>query len=84
LSKGSSELLKNNEKNEKNAKKINDRTLVVKINQCPQNHPCPSITVCSTGALSQKGHEAPSVDMLKCIKCGKCVKYCPMHALVLE
>lgn len=58
--------------------------LVVKTNKCPQNHPCPSVRVCPTDALSQKGFSAPVVDMEKCIKCGKCVKFCPMRALVLE
>ena len=36
------------------------------------------------GALSQKEFEAPTVDHDKCIKCGKCVRFCPMKALVLE
>ncbi len=58
--------------------------LVVKTNKCPQNHPCPSVRVCPTDALSQKGFSAPVVDMEKCIKCGKCVIFCPMRALVLE
>nr|WP_243135869.1 4Fe-4S binding protein [Acetobacterium bakii] len=57
---------------------------MVKTNRCPQNHPCPSVKVCPVGALSQKGFEAPTVDMDKCIKCGKCVTFCPMQALVLE
>ena len=63
---------------------MKERTLVVKINRCPQNHACPSIRVCPIGALSQKGHTAPAVDNKICIKCGKCVKSCPMRALVLE
>ncbi|MDY2754925.1 MAG: 4Fe-4S binding protein [Candidatus Treponema excrementipullorum] len=36
------------------------------------------------GALSQEGFAAPTVNQEKCIKCGKCVRYCPMKALVLE
>ncbi len=59
-------------------------SLVVKKNRCPQNHPCPSVKVCPVGALKQKGFDAPTVDMEKCIKCGKCVNFCPMRALVLE
>ncbi|MEG1820202.1 MAG: 4Fe-4S binding protein [Oscillospiraceae bacterium] len=27
---------------------------------------------------------APVVDNEKCIKCSKCVNFCPKHALVLE
>lgn len=59
-------------------------TLVVKTSRCPQNHPCPSVKVCPVGALSQRGFSAPDVDSIKCIKCGKCVKFCPKRALVLE
>ena len=61
-----------------------NQSLVVKKNRCPQNHPCPSVRVCPVGALKQKRFDAPTVDMGKCIKCGKCVKFCPMRALVLE
>jgi Fe-S-cluster-containing hydrogenase component 2 len=63
---------------------MNDTLLKVKVSRCPQNHPCPSVRVCPVGALSQKGYSAPDVDNDKCIKCGKCVKFCPMKALVLE
>ena len=52
--------------------------------RCPQNHPCPSIRVCPTGALSQKGYAAPVVNDDKCISCGKCVRFCPMRAIRLE
>lgn len=58
--------------------------LVVKTDKCPQNHPCPSVRVCPTAALSQKGYSAPVVDLEKCIKCSKCVKFCPKAVLVLE
>ena len=58
--------------------------LVVKKERCPQNHPCPSVKVCPVKALKQKKFEAPEVDEEVCIKCGKCVKTCPMRALVVE
>jgi ferredoxin len=58
-------------------------TLQVIINRCPQNHPCPSLTVCPMGALSQKGFAAPVVDHNKCIACKKCAQFCPMGALVV-
>ena len=58
--------------------------LVVKVDRCPQNHPCPSVRVCPVNALSQKGFQAPEVDQEKCIQCGKCVRFCPKRALVLE
>lgn len=60
------------------------KKLVVNQNRCPQNHPCPSVKVCPVGALSQSGFDAPVADQDKCIRCGKCVKFCPMKALTLE
>ena len=61
-----------------------DKILAVSKQRCPQNHACPSIRVCPTGALSQKGYNAPVVDMDKCVRCGKCVRFCPMRALSLQ
>ena len=66
------------------SKDLSQLELVVKVSRCPQNHPCPSVRVCPVDALKQVGYAAPTVDMSKCIKCGKCVKFCPMRALVLE
>lgn len=68
----------------KDEKDVHDKTLIVNKERCPQNHPCPSVRVCPLGALSQEGFDAPTVDMKKCIKCGKCVKFCPMGALQLK
>ena len=48
---------------------------------CPQNHSCPSIRVCPAGAIKQAGFNAPTIDEEKCIKCKKCVMYCPMGAI---
>lgn len=52
--------------------------------RCPKNHKCPAVKVCPVSALSQKDYEAPKVDEIKCIRCGKCANFCPMNALVLE
>ena len=60
------------------------KTLMVKTARCPQNHPCPSVRVCPTGALTQDGYDAPRVDTGKCVVCGKCVRTCPMRALALK
>lgn len=68
----------------KNQTNNEDLKLAIKTNKCPQNHPCPSVRVCPSDALSQKGFSAPAVELEKCIKCGKCVKFCPKGALVLE
>jgi len=61
-----------------------EKKLVVNKNRCPQNHPCPSVRVCPVGALSQVGYHAPTADQSKCIRCGKCVRACPMRALTLK
>ena len=61
-----------------------DQKLVVHVERCPQNHPCPSVRVCPVGALHQEGFQAPTVDHEKCIRCGKCVRFCPKRALKLE
>ena len=58
--------------------------LVIIKERCPQNHPCPSVKVCPVGALKQKNFDAPEVDDETCVRCGKCVKTCPMGALVIE
>lgn len=56
-------------------------SIIVDVNKCPQNHPCPSVRVCPVKALVQKGYEAPIIDFEKCINCNKCVNYCPMRAI---
>ncbi len=61
-----------------------EKKLVVHKTRCPQNHSCPSVKVCPAGALSQNGVSAPVADQSKCIRCGKCVRFCPMKALTLE
>lgn len=62
---------------------MNTKTLVVIKENCPQNHPCPSVPVCPVGALTQNKFSAPSVNTDLCIKCGKCTFSCPRGALVL-
>lgn len=69
---------------EKASKNLQDKILTIDKNRCPQNHPCPSVNVCPEGALTQKGFNAPDINKDKCIKCGKCVRYCPRRALILE
>ena len=63
---------------------MNIKTLVVVKENCPQNHPCPSVPICPVNALKQKGYNAPTVDLDACIRCGKCTNFCPMEALVLN
>ncbi|MFA7074673.1 MAG: 4Fe-4S binding protein [Endomicrobiaceae bacterium] len=55
--------------------------ITVNKNLCPQNHRCPSIRVCPVDAISQEGFNLPEIDQRKCIKCGKCIKFCPMGAI---
>ena len=55
--------------------------IVVDERNCPQNHPCPSIRVCPVNAITQVGYNAPVINEELCIKCKKCVMYCPMGAI---
>ena len=58
-----------------------DKILVVIKENCPQNHKCPAVKVCPVGALVQEENNAPTISQDKCIKCGKCVTFCPKKAL---
>lgn len=60
------------------------KTLTIKQENCPQNHPCPAVKICPVGALTQTGFNAPQIDYGKCIACGKCSGFCPKKALVLN
>ncbi len=60
------------------------RKIVVSKARCPENHRCPSVRVCPVDALKQNGFSAPEVDHGKCIKCGKCIRSCPMRAIKAE
>ncbi len=48
---------------------------------CPQNHICPLIKICPVDAIQQDNTGLPIIDEEKCIKCGKCAKQCPKHAV---
>ena len=63
---------------------MSNKKLVVINEKCPQNHKCPSVLICLVDALVQDGFNAPVVLEDKCIKCGKCVAFCKMKALVFE
>lgn len=65
-------------------KNVEGKNLTVNLRRCPQNHACPAVRVCPAGALVQQGFRAPTVDADKCVRCGKCVRFCPMRALTLE
>jgi len=54
---------------------------VIDGNLCPQNHRCPLINICPTGAITQTGFGLPVIDRSKCIQCGKCVRKCGMAAI---
>lgn len=51
-------------------------------NICPQDHVCPLIALCPVNAISQNENGLPVIDDVKCIKCGKCARTCPKHAVI--
>lgn len=51
-------------------------------NICPQDHVCPLIALCPVYAISQNENGLPVIDDAKCIKCGKCARTCPKHAVI--
>lgn len=55
--------------------------LMIDAARCPQNHRCPLLNVCPLGAISQQGCGLPEINAVKCIGCGKCVKFCGMGAV---
>ncbi len=53
------------------------RTIIVEESRCPQNHPCPVVSYCPTGAIKQKSwNSAPEIDKENCLDCGRCVNFC--------
>ena len=53
------------------------RDIVVNENFCPQNHNCPSLSICPVGAITQKSpYNAPEIDEGKCTGCGICTRSC--------
>lgn len=54
--------------------------ITVHPERCPQNHRCPSLRVCPTGAITQQGHGAPVIDESKCTDCGRCAMSCRVFA----
>ena len=55
--------------------------ITIDKNKCPQNHRCPSMSVCPVGAISQNGFELPIINQELCVECGKCIKFCPRKAI---
>lgn len=54
--------------------------IIIKKDNCPQNHKCPAVEMCPVNALTQQNYNAPILDNEQCLQCGKCVKLCPMGA----
>ena len=50
--------------------------ILVQSQYCPQNHRCPTLRVCPSGALQQEGYNAPVIDAEVCTECGNCVASC--------
>lgn len=49
---------------------------------CPQNHVCPLVRLCPVNAIRQNQDGLPVIDEERCIQCGKCLRSCPMKAVV--
>lgn len=58
--------------------------ILVQSQYCPQNHRCPSLRVCPTGALQQEGYKAPLIDQELCIECGRCTSSCRVFKEVAD
>ena len=58
--------------------------ILVQSQYCTQNHPCPTLRSCPTGALKQQGYSAPTIDAESCIECGRCVSSCRVFKEVAE
>ncbi len=51
--------------------------IVTNPSACPQNHPCPAVHRCPTGAIVQESRfSAPHVDRQLCTECGLCRTIC--------
>jgi len=50
--------------------------ILVQSQYCPQNHRCPTLSVCPADALKQQEYQAPTIDSETCIECGRCVASC--------
>src|SRR5512142_3358679 len=58
--------------------------IAVQSQYCPQNHRCPTLRACPTGALQQQGYDAPTIDAETCIECGRCVSSCRVFREVAD
>jgi len=57
----------------------------VNASACPQNHPCPAVRLCPTGALSQVDiFSAPVIDRELCTECGACTSACRVFSEVAD
>ncbi|MGD9978199.1 MAG: 4Fe-4S binding protein [Bacteroidales bacterium] len=51
--------------------------IIVEESRCPQNHPCPAVHYCPTGAIRQRSwNSAPEIDREDCMSCGRCINFC--------
>ena len=49
--------------------------------RCPADHPCPLVSSCPAGAISQMEYGKPVIDDERCTGCNLCVKSCPKGAV---
>ena len=58
--------------------------VVVDVNVCIKEDPCPAMASCPVDALTQEGANPPAVDDSACIDCGVCCDACPSGALTVS
>lgn len=60
--------------------------MIIRVNKdiCTQDHSCLAVKICPVYALKQTGFDAPTVLEERCVKCGRCVYYCPTGALEFD
>ncbi len=57
----------------------------IEASKCPQNHVCPVINICPSGAIVQKtDFSAPEIIGEKCAECGLCTNFCGFDAIQMS
>lgn len=58
--------------------------VIVIDEMCVESCNCPSLAVCPVQAISRQDKMPPEIDLAKCIRCGKCLFFCPNAAIQFD